>query len=60
MSKTEEEVELINELMFLTEIADKVWKYHPKNPNKVDVVEEMETLKGEIHLVEMKLERYEK
>jgi hypothetical protein len=58
MAKSEKEVELINELIFLTEIADKVWKYHPKNPNRVNVEEEMDALKGEINLVEMKLKEF--
>jgi len=57
-SKSKEEEELINELIFLTEIAERVWKYHPNNPDMVDVEEEMEILKGEMYLIELKLEKF--
>jgi hypothetical protein len=49
-------VELINELSFLIGLQEKVWKYHPNNPNAVSVVDEYSQLQIEIGVVEKALE----
>lgn len=52
MSKTELEileekkVELINDLAATATVMDEIWKYHPDNPKKVDIVVEYESLKN--------------
>lgn len=52
MSKTELEileekkVELINDLAATATVMDEIWKYHPDNPKKVDIIVEYESLKN--------------
>jgi len=48
MEKFEDKVELVNQLAFLINIQEKVWKYHPDNPNQIDVKEEYSRLQEEI------------
>ena len=49
MSKQEEldqqKSELIADLLATTTVMDEVWRYHPDNPSKKDVVKEYEILK---------------
>jgi hypothetical protein len=50
MSKTELEileekkVELINDLAATATVMDEIWRYHPDNPNKIDIVKEYKSL----------------
>ena len=37
--------ELVNDLMATTTVMEELWRYHPENPNKKDVVSEYEILK---------------
>ena len=37
--------ELINDLVATTTVMDELWRYHPENPNKQDVVNEYKVLK---------------
>jgi hypothetical protein len=52
MSKTELEIleekkiELINDLAAIATVMDEIWKYHPDNPKKVDIIVEYESLKS--------------
>lgn len=58
MSENKElKVELINQLSFLLELQEKVWKYHPNNPNAKSVVDEYTQLQTEIKEVEEKLKK---
>jgi hypothetical protein len=48
MTKEELEVaksELIADLLATSTVMEEVWRYHPDNPNKKDVVKEYEILK---------------
>jgi len=49
MSKQEEldqqKSELINDLVATSTVMDEVWRYHPDNPEKKDVIKEYEILK---------------
>jgi hypothetical protein len=36
--------ELVNDLIATTTIMEELWKYHPENPNKKDVVSEYKIL----------------
>ena len=49
MTKQEEldlqKSELIADLLATTTVMDEVWRYHPDNPNKKDVIKEYEILK---------------
>ena len=55
MNITEEQqnvkIELVNDLVAVTTVMDELWSYHPKNPNKKDIVGEYNQLlkiKGDI------------
>ena len=37
-------VELINNMISTTTVAEELWNYHPDNPKKKDVVKEYEVL----------------
>ena len=40
----EQKVELINDLAATATVMDELWRYHPDNPNKVDIVKEYKNL----------------
>ena len=42
--KEEKRVELINDLAATATVMDELWRYHPENPNKVDIVKEYSAL----------------
>ena len=37
-------VQMIDELMSISQVMDELFRYHPDNPNKVDVVQEFQKL----------------
>jgi len=37
--------ELINDLVATSTVMDEMWRYHPENPNKKDIVKEYKILK---------------
>ena len=41
----EKKVELINDLAATATIMDELWRYHPDNPKKVNIVKEYDSLK---------------
>ena len=56
MGKNRElKVELINELSFLLGLQEKVWKYHPNNPNAHSIVDEYAQLQIDIEVIEEQL-----
>ena len=56
MAKNRElKVELINELSFLMGLQEKVWKYHPNNPNAHSIVDEYAQLQIDIEDIEKQL-----
>ena len=40
----EQKVELINDLAATATVMDELWRYHPDNPKKVDIVKEYKKL----------------
>jgi hypothetical protein len=50
-------VELINELSFLMGLQEKVWKYHPNNPNAHSIVDEFAQLQMDIDDIEKQLSK---
>ena len=40
----EQKVELINDLAATATVMDGLWRYHPDNPKKVDIVKEYKNL----------------
>ena len=54
---TEEKANLINEVIFLNDVADTFWDFHPENPNKVDVVVEYDRIKAQIQNLENQIEQ---
>jgi|TARA_B110000977_G_scaffold28410_1_gene36597 hypothetical protein len=58
MAKNRElKVELINELSFLMGLQEKVWKYHPNNPNAHSIVDEFAQLQMDIDDIEKQLSK---
>ena len=56
MSKNRDlKVELVNELAFLIGLQDKVWAYHPNNPNAKSIVNEYAQLQVDIEAIEKSL-----
>jgi len=49
--------ELVSELAFLSGLKDRVWKYHPNNPDRVSVVDEYAQLQMEIEEIEERLDQ---
>ena len=54
---TEEKANLINEVIFLSDIANHYWEFHPENPDKVDVVVEYDRIKTQIQDLENRIEK---
>ena len=40
----EQKVELINDLDATVTVMEEMWRYHPDNPSKVDIVKEYNTI----------------
>jgi|TARA_B110000240_G_scaffold178884_1_gene208626 hypothetical protein len=40
----QQKVELINDLVATSTVMEELWRYHPENPDKKDVVSEYEIL----------------
>ena len=40
----ERKVDLINDLAATVTVMEEMWRYHPDNPSKVDIVKEYNTL----------------
>lgn len=47
--------ELVNELAFLVGIQEKIWEYHPDNPNGKNVVDVYSQLQKDIEVIEEQL-----
>jgi hypothetical protein len=55
MSNKDLKIELVNELSFLLGLQEKVWRYHPNNPNAISVVDEYAKLQEDIETIEEQL-----
>jgi hypothetical protein len=55
MSNKDLKIELVNELSFLLGLQEKVWRYHPNNPNAISVVDEYAKLQADIETIEEQL-----
>ena len=60
MSTSSIKTELINDLISISTVMDEVYKYHPDNPNKLDVVEEYKVLFDIKEEIEKQLKEYVK
>ena len=59
---TQEQIEqkkadLVNDLIFLSNIEDELWRYHPENPSKVKVEAEWIDVNDKIQVVENELKQ---
>ena len=50
-----QKAELINDLLATSTVMEEVWRYHPDNPKKKDVVKEYDILKQIIKDIEDEL-----
>jgi hypothetical protein len=48
--------ELINDLILVSNSMDELWKYHPLNPDKIDIITEYDRLEKMKQLIELKLD----
>ena len=55
MDKDHIKTELLNDLVATTTVMDEVWRYHPDNPKKKDIVKEYNILKQIIKDIELEL-----
>ena len=53
--KENEKSELIADLVATSTVMEEVWRYHPENPNKKDVVKEYNVLKQILKDIEYEL-----
>ena len=53
--KEEEKINLINEVVFLTQRLEDVWKYHPDNTQRIDPVNEYIGIQKQIASIESKI-----
>ena len=53
--KDNQKSELIADLVATTTVMDEVWRYHPDNPKKKDIVKEYNILKQIIKDIEFEL-----
>jgi hypothetical protein len=64
MTKQEEldqqKAELVNDLLATSTVMEEVWRYHPDNPNKKDVIKEYNILKQIQSDIEQELAELEK
>jgi len=49
--------ELVNDLMAITMVMEELWKYHPSNPNPIDIITEYEVLEKIKANIELDLDR---
>ena len=49
--------ELVNDLMAITMVMEELWKYHPSNPDKIDIITEYEVLGKIKDNIELDLDR---
>lgn len=62
MSKTEleileeQKIELVNDLAATATVMDELWRYHPDNPKKIDIVSEYNALKKMSSDIEKEIE----
>jgi|TARA_B110000908_G_scaffold111779_1_gene131092 hypothetical protein len=52
--------ELLNDLVATTTVMEEVWRYHPDNPKKKDVVKEYDILNQIRKDIELELEESDK
>ena len=55
--KQDLKIELVNEVIFLNDRLEDLWRYHPENPKKIDVVWEYNNVKNELDLIEDRIQQ---
>ena len=53
--EVKDRMDLINQLVDLANVKDDLWKYHPDNPKKVNIVQEYAKICAEIAGIEGEL-----
>jgi hypothetical protein len=51
--------ELINNLISLTNEQEEIWKFHPNNPNRIDLVDYYNLLDMDIIQIESEINEYQ-
>ena len=55
MSKPDPKVVLVNEIIQLSNVRDEYWRYHPDNPDRIDVVKELPNIDKAITIAQNKI-----
>jgi hypothetical protein len=55
----QKKADLINDLIACATVMEEIWKYHPENPSKVDIVTEYKVLENMKTQIELELKQYE-
>ena len=50
-----EQLELINHLLFLNEIKERLWDCHPNNPDQINVIQEYDNIINEMDNIESQI-----
>ena len=58
--KEQEKINLINEVVFLTQRLEDVWKYHPDNTQRINPVNEYIEIQKQIASIESKISDLDK
>ena len=58
--KEQEKINLVNEVVFLTQRLEDVWKYHPDNTQRIDPVNEYIGIQKQIASIESKISDLDK
>jgi hypothetical protein len=54
-----EKAQIINELVDLSDHMNEIWKYHPNNPNHIDIVKLYDELSNKYTELTVKLDKAE-
>jgi hypothetical protein len=58
--KEQEKINLVNEVVFLTQRLEDVWKYHPDNTQRINPVNEYIEIQKQIASIESKISDLDK
>jgi hypothetical protein len=46
----------INQILYLTQLKDRIWKYHPENPNFINPITQYNSIRESIKLINKEIE----
>jgi hypothetical protein len=52
-----EQLGLINQLLYLNELKERLWTCHPNNPDQIDIIQEYDSIVNDIKDLETLIEK---